>query len=119
VHPPVSTKQTRPESTPTPPAVTEKAPPDRFKISSVTPNRRMVVYDDKQQLKIITKPGDVLIFNNQRVMHGRTTFDATVAERHMRSCHVELDEFYSSPRVLYRGFGREEANMNLPSGVAV
>ena len=52
-------------------------------------------------------------------MHGRTTFDATVAERHMRSCHVELDEFYNSPRVLYRGFGREEANMNLPSGVAV
>ncbi len=52
-------------------------------------------------------------------MHGRTTFDATAAERHMRSYHVELDEFYSSPCVLYRRFGREEANMNFPSGVAV
>ncbi len=52
-------------------------------------------------------------------MHGRTTFDATVAERHMRSCHVELDEFYSSLRVLYRRFGREEAQMVLPGGAAV
>jgi len=37
----------------------------------------------------------------------------------MRSCHVELDEFYSSLRVLYRRFGREEGDMNLPSGAAV
>ncbi len=99
--------------------MTEKISPDRFKISSVTPNGRKVVYDDKQQLKITTKPGDVLIFNNQRVIHDRTTFDATAAERHMRSCHVELDDFYSSLGVLYRRFGREEADMNLPSGVAV
>ncbi|MEE9598655.1 MAG: TauD/TfdA family dioxygenase [Acidiferrobacterales bacterium] len=99
--------------------MTEKTPPDRFKISSVTPNGRKVVYDDKQQLKITTKPGDVLIFNNQRGMHGRTAFDATAAEQHMRSYHVELDEFYNSLGVLYRRFGREEADMNLPSGAAV
>jgi alpha-ketoglutarate-dependent taurine dioxygenase len=66
-------------------------------------------YDDKQRLKITTKPGDVLIFNNQRVMHSRIAFDATVAERYMRRCHVELDEFYNSLGVLYRRFGREEA----------
>ena len=76
-------------------------------------------YDDKQQLKITTKPGDVLIFNNQRVMHSRIAFDATVAERYMRSCHVELDEFYNSLGVLYRRFGREAADMNLASGAAV
>ena len=76
-------------------------------------------YDDKQQLKITTKPADVLIFNNQRVMHSRIAFDATVAERYMRSCHVELDEFYSSLRVFYRRFGREAADMNLASGAAV
>lgn len=89
--------------------MTEKTSPDRFKIPSVTPNGRKVVYDDKQQLKITTKPGGVLIFNNQRVMHSRTAFDATAAERHMRSCHIELDEFYNSLGVLYRRFGREEA----------
>lgn len=64
-------------------------------------------------------PGDVLIFNNQRVMHGRTAFDATAAERHIRSCHVELDEFYSSLHLLYCCSGREEADMVLPAGAVV
>ena len=42
------------------------------------------------------------MFNNQRVMHGRTAFDPALSKRHIRSASVDLDEFYSRLRVLYR-----------------
>ena len=46
-------------------------------------------------------PGEVLVFNNQRLMHGRTAFDPSSGKRHIRSCSVDLDEFYSRLRILY------------------
>lgn len=45
--------------------------------------------------------GEMLVFNNQRLMHGRTSFDPA-SGRHVRTCHVDLDEFYSRLRVCYR-----------------
>jgi alpha-ketoglutarate-dependent taurine dioxygenase len=45
--------------------------------------------------------GEMLVFNNQRLMHGRTAFNPTSSKRHIRSCHVDLDEFYSRLRILY------------------
>ena len=45
--------------------------------------------------------GEMLVFNNQRLMHGRTAFDPARSRRHIRSCHVDLDEFYSRLRILY------------------
>ena len=45
--------------------------------------------------------GEMLVFNNQRLMHGRTAFDPISSKRHIRSCHVDLDEFYSRLRILY------------------
>ncbi len=77
-----------------------------------------MIYREQNQLCIALEAGDVLVFNNQRVMHGRTAFDRAGGGRHIRSCHVELDEFYSSLRMLYRHFGREEVDMVLPGGAA-
>jgi alpha-ketoglutarate-dependent taurine dioxygenase len=45
--------------------------------------------------------GEMLVFNNQRLMHGRTAFNPANSKRHIRSCHVDLDEFYSRLRILY------------------
>jgi hypothetical protein len=61
----------------------------------------------------------MLVFNNQRLLHGRTAFDPTKSHRHVRSCNVDLDEFYSSLRVAYRELGREEAYMWLAQGAGV
>ncbi|MEO8266275.1 MAG: TauD/TfdA family dioxygenase [Ilumatobacteraceae bacterium] len=52
-------------------------------------------------ITIHLQPGNVLVFDNQRLLHGRTEFDPS-AGRHVRSCHVDLDEFYSSLRVALR-----------------
>ena len=62
------------------------------------------------------QPDDVLIFNNQRVLHGRTAFDRGECGRHLRTCHEDLDEFHSRLRVLSRRQGRDGADMTLPVG---
>lgn len=59
-------------------------------------------YRGEGQIEFKLAPGEMLVFNNQRLMHGRTGFDPGGSRRHIRSCHVDLDEFYSSLRMLYR-----------------
>ena len=60
-----------------------------------------LVYRGEGMIEFQLRSGDMLVFNNQRLMHGRTEFDPASA-RHVRSCHVDLDEFYSRLRILYR-----------------
>jgi gamma-butyrobetaine dioxygenase len=74
------------------------------------------IYDPKHSLTVKIEAGQMLVFNNQRMLHGRTAFDPKVSHRHVRSCNVDLDEFYSSLRVAYRELEREEAYMTLPQG---
>lgn len=41
-------------------------------------------------------------FEITKLDHGRTAFDPSKSRRHIRSCHVDLDEFYSRLRIIYR-----------------
>ncbi|KAK7072111.1 hypothetical protein SK128_005471 [Halocaridina rubra] len=40
-------------------------------------------------------PGDLVAFNNRRVLHGRTSFDARKVDRHLQGCYVDIDEAFS------------------------
>ena len=61
-----------------------------------------LVYAGEGMIEFKLGAGEMLVFNNQRLMHGRTAFDPATSKRHIRSCHVDLDEFYSRLRILYR-----------------
>ena len=61
-----------------------------------------LVYAGEGMIEFKIAAGEMLVFNNQRLMHGRTAFDPSTSKRHIRSCHVDLDEFYSRLRILYR-----------------
>jgi len=74
-----------------------------------------MLYDESNQAAVPMQSGDVLFFNNHRVMHGRQAFDPQTG-RHMRSCNIEIDEFNSSLRFLADRLGREGADMVLPHG---
>lgn len=39
----------------------------------------------------LLQPGDVLVFNNRRLLHGRTAFDSR-AERYLEGCYLDLEE---------------------------
>ncbi|MCA0010558.1 TauD/TfdA family dioxygenase [Mesorhizobium sp. B292B1B] len=58
----------------------------------------------------------MLVFDNQRVLHGRTAFDPTLAVRHLRSCNVDRDGVHSAFRTLARRFAPEEAEAVLYQG---
>jgi len=62
------------------------------------------------------QPGEMLVFDNHRILHGRTTFDPSVAVRHLRSCNIDRDAVHSAFRTLARRFAPAEAATVLYQG---
>jgi gamma-butyrobetaine dioxygenase len=48
------------------------------------------------------QPGDVLAFDNRRIFHGRTGYDASKGGRWLRGCYGEREELWSQLRMLAR-----------------
>lgn len=46
--------------------------------------------------------GEMAVFDNRRVLHGRQAFDPNTGRRHLRGCYVDRGEFLSRIRVLSR-----------------
>ena len=76
-------------------------------------NRRMV--DPAFIAEIRVAPGDGVLIDNHRVMHGRTAFDPS-AGRHIRLCHVPRDEFHGRLRELSRALDPANHDLHLPQG---
>ena len=76
-------------------------------------NRRML--DPAFIAEIRVPPGDGMLIDNHRVMHGRTAFDPS-SGRHMRLCHVPRDEFHGRWRELSRRLAPEQHDLHLPQG---
>ena len=53
-------------------------------------------------VKVRLKPGEMLGFDNRRVLHGRTAFDPTTGGRALRGCYVEREELWSRLRIIAR-----------------
>ncbi|XP_076058751.1 gamma-butyrobetaine dioxygenase-like isoform X2 [Oratosquilla oratoria] len=51
--------------------------------------------DPSSELEFNMVPGDLVAFNNRRVLHGRTAFDAAKVDRHLQGCYVDIDEAFS------------------------
>jgi gamma-butyrobetaine dioxygenase len=46
------------------------------------------------------RPGDVMVFHNRRVLHGRTAFDPAGGRRQLHGLYVDVDEWTSRLRML-------------------
>ncbi len=73
--------------------------------------------DEALWLKIALLPGDLLVIDNQRVLHGRTAFDPSQGDRHLQTCSTRRDEFHNRYRHLARKCGHEDWNRELSWGV--
>ena len=51
--------------------------------------------DYPTKLVHLLTPGDVLCFNNHRMLHSRKEFSLNGGERHLQGCYVNLDDFRS------------------------
>jgi len=47
-------------------------------------------------------PGDLVIFDNRRILHGREAFDPQSGSRRLEGCYLDTDELQSRLRVLNR-----------------
>ena len=61
-----------------------------------------VIRDPALECHYRLSPGELLIFDNRRVLHGRAAFDPTTGGRHLQGCYVDRDQLFSRIRVLER-----------------
>jgi len=66
--------------------------------------RRFKGSEYKIQLRL--EAGDMAVFDNRRVMHGRSEFKPNTGRRHLRGCYVDRSEFQSRLRVLTKSFSK-------------
>jgi|HubBroStandDraft_5_1064220.scaffolds.fasta_scaffold46386_2 gamma-butyrobetaine dioxygenase len=55
-------------------------------------------------LQLRLRDGDLVVFDNQRTLHGRTAFSSARHPRHLRGCYLTRDSVYSEAALLKREF---------------
>ena len=77
-----------------------------------------ILYDEELRLTFALKGGEGLLFDNQRLLHGRTEFTPEEPPRSVLTSSVDLDEFHSSLRLLQRDLDPDAMHMVLRQGMA-
>jgi gamma-butyrobetaine dioxygenase len=62
--------------------------------------------EPRHQLRFRLAAGEIVVFDNQRILHGRTAFSAARHPRHLRGCYLTRDSVYSTVAVLRRTLDR-------------
>jgi gamma-butyrobetaine dioxygenase len=57
-----------------------------------------LLVDPRFEVRFALQPGEVEVFDNARVLHGRTGFDPQEGDRHLQGCYIDGD----APRSRYR-----------------
>lgn len=73
-------------------------------------------YDQRRWCMAPLRSGDLMVFDNHRVLHGRTAFGADIQKRHIRQCHVDRADLHSAYRILARSFGEQDSEVRFPAG---
>jgi gamma-butyrobetaine dioxygenase len=58
--------------------------------------------DPKYRLNLRLEAGDLIAYNNNRVLHGRAPFDDASGERHLQGCYLNQEDVDSALRLLDR-----------------
>ncbi|WP_424930271.1 TauD/TfdA family dioxygenase [Amaricoccus tamworthensis] len=61
--------------------------------------------DARYRITLKLKAGEMVVFDNRRVLHGRESFDPSTGFRHLHGCYVDRGEFASKLRLLSRQAG--------------
>jgi alpha-ketoglutarate-dependent taurine dioxygenase len=58
--------------------------------------------DSRFHVQMALRDGDLVAFDNQRILHGRTAFSSAKHPRHLRGCYLTRDSVYSEAALLRR-----------------
>ncbi|MEA3251321.1 MAG: TauD/TfdA family dioxygenase [Pseudomonadota bacterium] len=61
-----------------------------------------LLHDPQHQIEFTLEPGQMIAFDNRRVLHGRRAFDPNTGTRHLQGTYLDLDLLESRLRVLAR-----------------
>jgi alpha-ketoglutarate-dependent taurine dioxygenase len=64
--------------------------------------------EPSHQLRFALRDGDLVLFDNQRILHGRSAFSSAKHARHLRGCYLTRDSVYSETALLRRRMAIEE-----------
>ena len=59
---------------------------------------------DQYRIEFKLKPGDLLMMDNYRLLHGRTSYDANEGERFLQGCYIDYDSTEGKLKHLKRKF---------------
>jgi gamma-butyrobetaine dioxygenase len=59
------------------------------------------------EFRFLLNPGDLVMMDNRRLLHGRSAFDPAEGLRHLQGCYIDID----GPRSLYRLLRRGRASV--------
>ena len=76
-----------------------------------------ILYDKSFWWQPLLKPGDLLVVDNHRVLHGREAFNPVAGERHLQSCSVDRDDFHNRYRRIAKQLGDPAWEQRLTAGV--
>lgn len=62
----------------------------------------LLTREEKFQYFHLLNAGDLIVFDNRRVLHARNAFSLDTGDRHLQGCYVDKDELLSRIRVLER-----------------
>ena len=61
-----------------------------------------VAHDPRFMITSMFEPGDLVGFDNRRILHGRDAFETNAGRRRLRGCYIDHDDVHSRLRVLRR-----------------
>ena len=65
-----------------------------------------LIHQEAFQLRFKLAPGEAIIYDNERLLHGRTAFELQ-QQRHLQGCYADRDALMSTIRVLEKELSRE------------
>ena len=63
------------------------------------------------EIKFKLLPGDVMMFDNHRLLHGRTSYNSSEGARHLQGCYLEFDSTDGKLRHLHEKYHLSETNL--------
>lgn len=77
-----------------------------------------LLYEPERALEVPLKSGDMVVFDNHRILHARRAFDPEAGERHIQQLSVDREEWHNLFRQLGDRLGRDDiANWEPDAGV--
>jgi gamma-butyrobetaine dioxygenase len=64
----------------------------------------LLLREPRLQMHLRLRPGDLVVFDNQRILHGRTAFASMREARHLQGCYLSRDSVLSTAAVLNREY---------------